>query len=246
MADEPSQKIAIKKIWKELSYFEIFIIAISIGYMVYLNSSTSMVLNINNGDETRIINGVQNPPHTILYKPEDYVPKAGVSNTQMVFGIIINIFLISTLLAKRVTSGKRATILEALEDISNNLIKARNLKDARITSTKNALQISTDLEDINLTYNFLTRYRSIGTVADAFKYVIGVEIIDKADNTSEYFKAHYNPKLRYWDGFLKMAKELSEQDQCPKCGNDYDERLIMGQDIRDFREGKTYLGYKGI
>ena len=100
MADEPSQKIAIKKIWKELSYFEIFIIAISIGYMVYLNSSTSMVLNINNGDETRIINGVQNPPHTILYKPEDYVPKAGVSNTQMVFGIIINIFLISTLLSK--------------------------------------------------------------------------------------------------------------------------------------------------
>ena len=69
MAEEFNQSIPkekIKRVWKELSYFEIAMIIILIGYFIYLNNSTVLILNTNNGNDTRVINGVSYPPNTFL------------------------------------------------------------------------------------------------------------------------------------------------------------------------------------
>src|SRR3990167_1798357 len=109
MADEQHQspkKLQPKSIWKELSYLEWAAILIVIGYFFYLNQSTALVLNYNN--ETK----------QVLYKPNDLVPKSNVSNSQTFFGIILYIICVGILLSKRIRSPRRATMKEALDDLS--------------------------------------------------------------------------------------------------------------------------------
>lgn len=228
-----------KKIWKELSALEIALIIINIGYLIYLNYSTDLIPNLNSGNETRIINGVQNPPNTILYSTNSFVPKSNVSNTQTFFGIVLLSILIFSFLSKKIGFG-RATIEEAIEDIANQLISTKKIKDVQIATTKQGLKIETDFETIEIFTNFLTRYRHIMEVSEAFKYVINVEITDKHDGTREYYKAHYHPMTRYWDGLIKSERELSESDQCPKCGKEYDVRVIPSQELIDKRIAKKF------
>lgn len=239
------QELKPKNIWNELSFIEIGVIILAIGYFFYLNNSTALILNINLENQTRVINGVPNPPNTILYAPNDYVPKSNISNTQTFFGIVIIILLVVILLSKRISIPRRATIQEAIHDIANQLIKTRQIKDAKLSTTRNGLKIISDIEEIELTYNFLTRYKSEGNRRWAFRYTIGVIITNREDNIPEYYKAFYHPWSRYWDGLVESITPLNDEDRCPKCGSDFDEKIVMAEDLIKYRHAKSYVGEKG-
>lgn len=238
------KQASAKSLWKEVKPFEWIIIIIVLGYFVYLNNATGLVINVNDGNETRIINGIPNPPNTILYEPNDYVPKSNVSNTQTGIGIFLTIILILVLLAKRISIPKRATIEEAIEDIADHLIKLKNLKNTKITQTREGLKIISDFEEINLSYSFLTRYKTIGDRSWAFRYTIHGVIYNKRSNIQDYYKFFYHPWSRYYDGMLKVAKELADEDRCPKCGSEYDEKPIIGADLMKFKVAKQWVGEK--
>jgi len=242
----PKQEIKPKTIWKELSYLEIGVIALAIGYFFYLNNLTSLVLNMNIENDTRIINGVSNPPNTVLYRANDFVPKSSVSNTHTFFGISIILILVILLLSKRFKILRRATIHEAINDISSQLIAVRQLKGASLHPIKNGLRIISDLEEIDLTYEFLTRYKTVGDKKWAFRYTIKVIITNKEEGVAEYYKAFYHPWSRYWDGLVETKKSLSDEDRCPKCGSDYDEKMIIAEDLLKYRRARAYIGEKGM
>ena len=239
-----SKEATPQSILKELKLFEWIIVIIIVGYFIYLNSTTSLVININDGNETRVINGIPNPPHTVLYEPNDYVPKSNVSNTQTFVGILLVAILIVVLLAKRIRTLKRATIQEAIDDIAEQLIKLRNMKNARTTQTKDGLKIISDIEEIELTYNFLTRYKTIEDRSWAFRYSIHVNIFDKTNNTHQYKLAYYHPWSRYFDGMVSVKKELSRDDKCSKCGSESDEKMVIGSDLMKFKQAKEWTGLK--
>ena len=240
------QEIRPKNIWKELAFIEIGIIILAVGYYFYLNNSTALILNFNNENTTRVVNGVPNPPNTVLYNSNDYVPKSNVSNTQTFFGITITLALVVILLTKRMQIPRRATIQEAIHDIASQLIKIRQLKDVKISATRQGLLITSDLEVIELKYNFLTRYKTEGSRRWAFRYTIGVIITDKEDDVPVYYKAFYHPWSRYWDGLVETTKWLNDEDRCPRCGSDYDEMIVMAEDLMKWKHARGYVGEKGI
>lgn len=239
------QEVKPKSIWKEMSYTEIALIVLAVGYLFYLNNSTALVLNLNSGNETRIINGIQNPPNTVLYRENDYVPKSNVSNTQAFFGAVIILALVTALLSKIINIPKRATIQEAIEDTAKQIIKIRNIEGASISPTKNGLKIISDIEEIEMFCEFLTRYKSDNDGRWAFRYTIKVVITNKEDNVQEYYKAFYHPWSRFWDGLLATSKGLSDEDRCPKCGSEYDERIVSSKDLLAFRAARHFAGEKG-
>ena len=239
MADS---KFSFDKLKERFTYFEIGIVVAMIGYFIYLSSSTSLVLNYNNAtNESRVINGVENKPGTILYGPNDYVPKSNVTNTQTFFGIAMFLIVVFVLTSKLVKAATRARIDEALKQIADELIKAKQLKDARITVIRDGIKIITDFTDIDLTYNFLTRYKAKGETREAFRYTICVVEHDKTNNTEQYYRAYYHPWTRYWDGLVKTDKGLFEIDQFPKCGDEYDEKIIIGEDVKKYSMIKKEL-----
>lgn len=234
--EQSIQTASPRKLWNELSYFELGLIILMVGYFFYLNNSTGWVINYNNSTNgSRIVNGVENKPGTVLYGQNDYVPKSAVSNSQTFFGIVLFLIVIFVILSKLVKSLRRATIGEAINDISKQLIEVRQLREARITVIKNGVRIVSDFEEIDLTYNFLTRYKSIGDVREAFRYTINVQIKNKQDETDEYYRAYYHPWSRYWDGMVKSITELTESDQCPNCGKEYHEKIIISDDLKKMR-----------
>ena len=217
--EQAKQTASPRKLWGELSYFELGVILLMVGYFFYLNNSTEWVINYNNSTNTsRVINGVENKPGTVLYGQNDFVPKSPVTNSQTFFGIALFLIVIFVLLSKLIKSSRRATISEAIDHISKQLIEVRQLKEAKITVIKSGVRIISDFEEIDLTYNFITRYKSIGDTREAFRYTINVVIKNKQDETEEYYRAYYHPWSRYWDGLVKAVTELTESDQCPRCG----------------------------
>lgn len=241
--DQPIKKDpTYKKLWKEISWGERFMVGLMIAFMIYLNYSTELVPNTTGANETRTINGVTFPPKSIIYQPQDYVPKSHVSNTQTFLGVLLFLLVVIMLLSKRANILRRATIKEAIEDLGNQLIEIRNIKDAQISLVKDGLKITSDLEEIDLTYLFLTRYKSKGGEREAFRYVIKVVIRNKSDETEDLYKAYYQPMTRYWDGLVPTTHELSEADRCPKCGNDFDELIIISEDLMKLKRAKDAVG----
>lgn len=242
MPDEQQQS-QVKKtpiaFWKELSLIEIGIILLFIGYMFHLNQTTALILNYNNGNSTRLINGISNAPNEVIYPPNAYVPKSNVSNTQTFVGIGLFLIIVIMLLAKRVATLKRATPKEAMDDLSKQIKQLKNIPLADGTT----IPITNQL-DIKITPQFLTRYRTIGTERKEFRYPFLVIVKDKIDEVIYYFKAYYHPWTRYWDGFVETSRPLSERDQCPNCGKEYDERWIMGDDIQKFREIRRGIAFR--
>lgn len=224
-----------KKLWASLTYVEIALIIAVAGYFVYLDYSTRLVLNTNNTNQTITINGIEQKVGQTLYLPNDYVPASNVSNTQAFFGVASFIITIYILLSKLSKISRRATIQEAIEDIATQLIQVRHMKEARKSVAKNGMKITSDDEDIELTYNFLTVYKSKGDEREAHRYVIAVEIYDKASEASQYYKAYYHPWSRYWDALVKVDEELTESDRCQKCGTEFDEKVIISDDVKKLK-----------
>ena len=233
--EQAPQQNQPKKIWMNLTYIEIGLILAVAGYFIYLGYSTRLVLNTNNTNQTIVVNGIEQKVNKTLYLPNDYVPASNISNAQSFFGIALFAIAVFVLLSKISKINKRATIQEAITDIANQLIQVRQLKEARKSVVKNGLKISSDDEDIYLTYNFLTVYKSKGEEREAHRYVIHADIYNKTDEAHQYSKAYYHPQSRYWDAFIKVDEELTESDRCQKCGTEYDEKIIISEDIRKYK-----------
>lgn len=238
-------RVTPKRFWEELSPTEWVAIAAVIFYLFYLNYSTGYVTNLNSGNESIIINGVEVQPGQVLYGPQDFVPQSNVSNTQTFFGIILVFILVAVLVSRRMSMKRRATIQEAVDEIAAQLIQARNLKDAKITLTRNGMVITTDIEVIELTHEFLTRYKSKGNEREAFRYTIHAIITDRRDGIPQYYKTYFHPWTWYWDGYVRVVKALSEEDRCPNCGTEYDEKIVMADDLLKLREAKKAIGGAG-
>ncbi len=241
---EEVQQVAAqpKKFLKSLTMFEIALIVLACGYIIYLNQQTSRIPNLNNGNSTIVVNTIPIKPGELLYGPNDLVPKTNVSNTQTFFGILIILLLVYTLLLKVTNVNSRASIHEAVEDITKQIIQVRQLKDARIAVIKNGKKITSDLEDIEITYNFLTRYRIINNLRQAFNYTIHINILDKSTGLEDYYKAYYHPWDRFWDGLVKSSKQLSDVDQCPNCGKEFDVKIITSDDLSRARAARRGIG----
>ena len=231
----------VKSFWNEFSIMEWIAMAGMIAYLIYLNTSTSYVPNVDI-NATRVINGVTYLPEQALYLPSDFVPKSNVSNTQTFVGVMVYIGTLLILLQRRFNDNKRATIDEALNDIARQLIKVRNLRDARIVPQKDGLRITSEFEIIDLDCRFLTRYKSKGDTREAFQYVIQTKIYDKEHEVWINHKCFYHPWSRYWDGMVQSDRTLDESDKCQWCGKSFDEKIIAASDLQNIRFGKGMIG----
>ena len=235
--EQPQQTKTPVKFWKELSGFEIAAIALMIGFFIYIKSTTALVVNINNGNETRIINNVQNPPHTLLYPPNAFVPKSNVSNTQTFIGIMIFAIVVLMLLAKRVSMQRLATMKEAMDDLSRQLKQLKNIT----LSDGTTIPITDDI-DIKITPQFYAKYKTVGNERKIVRYSFLTMITNKKEGTEHYFRVWYQPWTRYWEGFFETAKSLQETDKCPHCGTEADEKVIIGEDLAKLRDLRKAFG----
>ena len=228
-----------KTFWKSLSWIEIGAIIAPIIFIVYLHNSTALVLNYNNGNETRIINGIPNPPNTIIYPPNSYVPKSNVSNTQAVIGSAIYLICIGILLQRRLKQARRATPKEAMDDLSKQLKQLTHLPLADGTT----IPITDNLK-INLNPTFITRYyeESEGKRI-AWRYAFDVLVEDKREDTKQYYRIYYHPWDWCWDGFFPINSALMGKDTCPDCGKEYNFKSLHSKLIRELRELKR--GFSG-
>ena len=230
-----------KSFWNQFSVMEWIAMASMVAYLVYLNVSTHYVPNIAI-NETRVINGVTYLAGQALYLPSYFVPSSNVSNTQTFFGVVLYAGTLIILLQRRLNENRRATIEEAINDIARQIIKVRNLRDARIVPQKDGLRITSEFEIIDLDTKFLTRYKSRGDTREAFQYVIQAKIYNRDDEVWVNQKVFYHPWSRYWDGMVKSDRPLNESDKCQWCGKAYDEKIIGASDIQALRFGKGFIG----
>lgn len=239
MADEVKQEKP-ESIWRRLSSMEWIAIGLLVGFIFYLHNATGIVVNFNDTNQTRVINGVQNLPNTVIYSPNSFVPKSSVNNTHVFIGVLIVIIAVALLLAKKLIKIKRATMPEAMRDIDKNIrqLKTITLSDGR------TLPI-TPRTDIKITPQFMTRYRFIGQNMEKpeFRYTFLVRVIDELEEISYMFKAWYHPWTRYWDGFYETAMPLSDKDRCIYCGGtEYDVKYILSDELMKFRELRRGMG----
>lgn len=238
----------IPKVFKQLRYEQIIAIAFFIGVLIYLRNSTSLVPNLvtcenatNTTCEPRVINGVTFPPNTILYPPNSYVPKAPISNTELVIAIILFLAVCYILLAREIGLMRRATMTEAMNDLDAQLhgLKTLKLKDGR------TIPITSNIK-ITLTPQFVTRYRFISGKEDKpeFRYTFLVTVHDQIEEDTLYFRAWYHPWTRYWDGFFETATALSDRDRCQYCGKygEYDLKYLGTEDILKLKALRKELG----
>lgn len=224
------------KFWKELSWFEIGAIVLIIGFMIYLKNVTALVVNFNDSNETRVINNIQNPPNTILYAPNSLVPKSNISNTQLFFEILLFSIVVLMLLSKRVSLLKRATPKEAIDDLEKQMGQLKEITLADGT------RIPVNDLDIKFTRQFTIKYKTIGGERKESRYAFLVFIKDKKKQVEYYFRAHYHPWTRYWDGFFETPTPIQETDKCPNCGTEADEKIIMAEDLARLRELRRGMG----
>ena len=227
-----------KSFWKELTWLEIGAIIAPVIFILYLHNSTALVLNFNDKNETRVINGIQNLPNTVLYPPNSYVPKAPVSNSQTYLGIIIYLVCIGILLQRRLKEKRRATPEEAMNDLAKQLKKLTNIPLADGSTIP-----ITDSTRIYIHPHFITRYKSTGDERKAFRYVFQVIVEDRTNDVELYYRAWYHPWDWFWDGFYPADTMLGDKDYCSKCGNEFDEKVILAERLREFRELRKGLGF---
>lgn len=218
------------KFWKEMSWFEIGAIAFFIIFLVYLKNTTALIANFNDSNETRVINNAQNPPNTILYAPNSLVPKSSISNTQLFFEVSLFAVVVLMLLSKRVSLLRRATPKEAISDLERQIgeLKEITLADGTL------IQIN-DI-DIKFTRQFTTKYKTLGGERKESRYSFLMFVKNKKTHTEHYFRAHYHPWTRYWDGLFETINPIQETDKCPNCGTEADEKIIMAEDLARLRE----------
>ena len=240
MADEQinsQQKKTPKAFWKALSWIEIGAIILFAGYLFYLQSSTSLVLNYNNSTEPRVINNIPNPPDTLLYLPNSFVPKSGVSNSQLYIGLALFAVVVLLLIAKRLAELRRATPEEAIKDLDRQIRRLRN-----VTLGDGRTLVIDDTIDIKITNQFLTRYEQYGDSKPMeFRYSFLVFFKNKKDQMEHYFRAWYHPWTRFWDGFFETKKPIQETDYCPHCGNEYDKKVIPAEDLLRLKQAAGML-----
>lgn len=223
-----------KTIWKATTWFERALIFSIIAYLLYLNSSTELILNFNEGNETRyIMGGVANLPNTVAFPPNSYVPKSNVSNTLTAIGIFLYCIAIYIILARKLAMKRRATMPEALEDTK---LWIKNLKTI---PTLEGSQIPLEGLNISVEPIFMTRYdKTTSQEGNEFRYVFLVTVKDEYEETIRYYHSWYHPWTRYWDGFFPVKRELSRIDRCPRCGNEHDIAYLESEDIRKIKELK--------
>jgi len=225
------------KFWKALSWFEIGAVVSVIIFLFYLKTYTALVPNISL-NETRVINGISYPPNTLIYHPNSLVPKSNITNTQAFLGVLLFLIVVLMLLSKRISIRKRATMKEAMDDISKQIKQLKN-----ITLADGSTIPITDDIDINLTPQFLSKYKTVGEVREAVKYAFLVYVTDKKNQVDYYFRAWYHPMERYWDGFFETKTPLSDVDKCSHCEGDLsDEKIIISEELSRLRELKKGLG----
>jgi len=225
------------KFWKELSWFEIGAIVSVIVFFFYLKNFTALVPNISL-NETRIINGISYPPNTLIYPPNALVPKSNVTNTQTFFGMLLFLIVVLMLITKRLSIRKRATMKEAMDDISKQIKQLKNITLADGTT----IPITDDI-DIKMTPQFLSKYKTVGEVREVVKYAFLVYVIDRKNQVEHYFRAWYHPMNWYWDGFFETQTPLRDIDKCSHCGGELsDEKIITSEELSRLREVKKALG----
>lgn len=230
--DEQKKPKTPKSFWKNLAWVEIFAISSMFIYLIYLQNTTDLVLNFNDGNETRVINGIANPPKTVLYPPNSFVPKSGVSNSQMIFGMILYSVVIAVLLANRMKQPTRATPKEAMDDLSKQLKQLRDLPLADGTTIPITDNLRIEIHPV-----FLTRYYETSeNDRKEFRYTFQVIVKDRQEEVEYYYRAWYHPWTRYWDGLFPAKTLLSGKDACPNCGDEYNFKKISSKLIGELRE----------
>ena len=230
MSEEP-QKNSTWNTLKETTWLQRFAILAVIGFMIYLNQSTKMVPNFNNSTNTHLYTE-QTP----------FVPKSGVSNSQMAFGIILFILCLFILLATKISELRRATPKEAMDDLSRQIKELKNVP--LLDGTTIPLTDSTKIEILPI---FFTRYLSVGTERKEFRYVFSSIIKDHSTELEHYHNFWYEPWKRLWDGFYPTTGPLSGKDRCPNCGNESDLKYITEETLKSwFRIRKEVSGQGGM
>ncbi|MAG61802.1 hypothetical protein CMI43_03235 [Candidatus Pacearchaeota archaeon] len=194
--------------------------ALLVGYFFYISSTTSLVPNYN--DET----------DSVMYDITSLAPKGYVTNNQLLLGIgLIILFAMSF----------------KIKELQKNRVSERQFKEylSKVIKDKQEIKFSNGKyefpsgdfkidKDIRLVEEIIENKRN------PKKYVAQVIITDR-NKFEHYYHITGNPITMMIDDIIETDQKLELMDKCPDCGRYPDEKIILAEDLRRYKDIKKSL-----
>lgn len=202
----------------------------------YATSLTSPVPNKSYTNVTNPITNTTTSTAHIKYIETDIVPSGSVEPTYALFGSVLVILLVYTLIKLDLKPKKYITIKEAEQMLRKEITRWQ--RDDMLP--RGSITVNPDMKLVYVTVN---------DQRIAIKYVIDVLIQNDENKLDEYYRAEVDAKNeegtgRYVIGFIKSDKPLDRDDICGKCGSHSDVRIITSKQFQDFRRIKQEMGVR--
>lgn len=219
----------ISDLFKNVSWFQIIIIAALCGYFVYLANITSPVPNLQN----RTVGN--NTEWQIIYSVEDHVPPTYVAPSNMYLGIVGVLGLVLMFVLKERKIGRRLTEREAKEIIIKEFMKKKTMP-----LPNGKLEIEEyDITDIT---SVISRYETVREERKVFRYSFCILMTHKRTKLPKYVKIYFHPYEGLIDGIVETDKDMRDYDMCSKCGKDYGVKYISPEEVYKMKELFQGLG----
>jgi len=217
MAEQPFYQ----KFWNSMPNSVKIVFVILILYFFYLANSTAPVPNYNN--ETK----------TVLYTAHDYVPKNYVSFSQAILGSIL-VFILTYL---AVITDKEPLLLLTREEATELIKKEFEIMKKQGIFSKNAV-LKLDLDSGGAVLRtFMT---SFDKTMKPYKWVFGG--IVEENGLEEYVRIYVSAlKPGFVYGFYKTTEPFSGKDICPRCGQEFNVKLVVPPELRETKLLKRYF-----
>ena len=200
------------------TYFQFGMIVALIVFMIFLQKSTTPIPNYQNG--------------TILYGQDSLVPPTYISGTQLFVEILLLVGIILSFIRKEGEKAKRIDITEAKKLMSDYLQSIEEI------TTKSGMIVK--LGNWNIDEHFLVRYILEKGERKANEYVLQINI--QSEGTPKlYVKGYVHAYEKFIDGFVEIDAPLEDKDKCPECGKEYDEKIILPDEIKALKMLKEGL-----
>jgi len=204
-----------KKNWKRyfggFSTMQVIFIGLLFFYLIYSSRMTIPVPNYNN--ET----------NTVLYAVDSMVPPTYITSNHVLLGVALLAGLVLSFKKKEADIPSRADIKEAKKLMEDYLKSVSSIR----TKTGKIIEIG----DFDIDPNFITKYTIIKGERKATEYVMQINL-ETDDDFKTYVKGYVEPYTRYIDGFMEIDSPLESSDVCPECGEEFDSKIILPDEIR--------------
>lgn len=218
------EESGIKKLIEHLSVFQIVLFFIIIGFLYYMSHITFPVPNLINST---------NKTFQVLYTTNDLVPPTFIPLSYALFGMgLVFVFGLSFLLDKQ-KEGRRITEQEAKDFVVSEFENKRKIKMLNGKFEADNYEIDKILSVITP-----TRYEGSKRVP---KYIcLGLVLINK-HNLPEFWKVRVNAYELLIEDITETTEEMVDKDKCSKCGDEFDEKPILAEDLYRLKQAGKYM-----